>query len=426
MKKPASLKWVKGCIWLYFILLIFEGALRKWVFPSLATPLLIIRDPVALIALTIAFYNNFVKINFYVFLISLITFFSSIFTLLTGHGDAVVTLFGARIFLIHFPFIFVIGKVFDRDDVIKMGKAIIVLSLPMTILLAAQFYSPQSAWVNRGVGGDMEGSGFSGAMGYFRSSGTFSFTNGLVIFYALVIPFILFFWLDSKAYIKKWLLQMGTICCIIAIPLSISRTLFFSSVITLLFAALILTRQPKLLWRMISAFIILAVGFYLLSGFSFMQTGIMAFAERFDSANKTEGGLEGIFLDRFLGGMIGAIEQSNNYPFFGLGLGMGTNVGAKLMTGKVTYLISEGEWGRLIGEMGILFGIAVILIRSHLSISLLRKAYRAISKKNILPWLLISYGFINIIQGLWAQPTALGFIMLCTGLIMAAFRRRLV
>ena len=36
-------------IWAYFWLLIFEGALRKWVLPSLSNPLLLVRDPVVLL-----------------------------------------------------------------------------------------------------------------------------------------------------------------------------------------------------------------------------------------------------------------------------------------------------------------------------------------------------------------------------------------
>ena len=38
----------KKAIWLYIVLLIFEGALRKWFLPSLATPLLVIRDPIVI------------------------------------------------------------------------------------------------------------------------------------------------------------------------------------------------------------------------------------------------------------------------------------------------------------------------------------------------------------------------------------------
>ena len=42
---------IKTLIWIYFWLLIFEGALRKWFLPSLSSPLLLVRDPVALFAI---------------------------------------------------------------------------------------------------------------------------------------------------------------------------------------------------------------------------------------------------------------------------------------------------------------------------------------------------------------------------------------
>src|SRR5258708_39486843 len=41
--------WLTRFIFLYFWLLIFEGSLRKWVLPGLAAPLLVIRDPPAVV-----------------------------------------------------------------------------------------------------------------------------------------------------------------------------------------------------------------------------------------------------------------------------------------------------------------------------------------------------------------------------------------
>src|ERR1700758_5072958 len=40
---------LKKLFWAYFLLLIFEGALRKWIVPQLSAPLLIVRDPIAVI-----------------------------------------------------------------------------------------------------------------------------------------------------------------------------------------------------------------------------------------------------------------------------------------------------------------------------------------------------------------------------------------
>src|SRR5882724_6767303 len=40
---------LRRLIWIYFWLLVFEGALRKWIVPSLSAPLLVVRDPVAIL-----------------------------------------------------------------------------------------------------------------------------------------------------------------------------------------------------------------------------------------------------------------------------------------------------------------------------------------------------------------------------------------
>ena len=47
--EEQHLQTLRSLIWLYFWLLIFEGALRKWVAPALSAPLLVIRDPLVLL-----------------------------------------------------------------------------------------------------------------------------------------------------------------------------------------------------------------------------------------------------------------------------------------------------------------------------------------------------------------------------------------
>ena len=40
---------LRRMIWRYFVMLIGEGALRKWIVPSLGAPLLVIKDPLVLL-----------------------------------------------------------------------------------------------------------------------------------------------------------------------------------------------------------------------------------------------------------------------------------------------------------------------------------------------------------------------------------------
>ena len=45
-RNSQPLPLLKKLFWLYFLLLVFEGALRKWILPHYSAPLLLIRDPV--------------------------------------------------------------------------------------------------------------------------------------------------------------------------------------------------------------------------------------------------------------------------------------------------------------------------------------------------------------------------------------------
>jgi hypothetical protein len=413
--------WLKRGIWAYFLLVIFEGALRKWVLPGLATPLLVVRDPIAIWLILLAWNRGFLPSNFYLGAITLIAIIGVFTTTLLGHGNVLVALFGARILLLHFPLIFVIGRVFDRHDVVLVGRATLWLALPMVVIITMQFYSPQSAWINRGIGGDMEGAGFSGAMGYLRPPGTFSFTSGNTDFFSFVAPFVFYFWFDKK-HIHNLLLIASTMALLFSIPLSISRTLLFQVIISLSFSLVASIRKPENLGRMVIAVVGGIIVLALLSQSDFFLKATEAFTDRFESANENEGGLESVFLDRFLGGLIGALTIAPGIPFFGYGLGMGTNVGSKLLTGDITFLISEGEWGRVIGELGALMGLAVVFIRLGLTAKIALACYKKLSQGDLLPWMLLSLGLLRMAQAGWAQPTSLGFFVLIGGLMIASLR----
>ena len=411
---------VKRCIWIYFFLLIFEGALRKWLLPALSEPLLIIRDPLAIYIVFVAFKENLWKPKTYVSFMIGITILSFIITLFVGHGSIPVAIYGMRIGLIHFPVIFVIGEVFEKEDVIKLGRIVLLLSIGMTILVTIQFFSPQSAWVNRGVGG-VSGSGFGEVSGFYRVPGTFSFTNGLSLFYGLVAAYVFYFWL-GKVQIPKFLLWVASLALLIAIPLSISRTIFFETIISLVFMIAISGKKPEALKRFAGVAVLLVLIFIVVSNFNFFQTAQTVFTERMTTANEAEGGIQGTIVDRFLGGMYSAIIDPEN-SYWGMGLGIGSKVASKLLTGSASvYLLPEGEWGRVIGEMGFILGLLFILIRLSLVIELFQKCWAALSDNNVLPWMLLSFGAIVLMQGQWSQPTALGFAILIGGLIISSLK----
>lgn len=417
--KNTANRYLKLAIYAYFLLLIFEGALRKWILPGLATPLLLSREPVAVFLVIAGLRKGYFYANPYITGLSLISVSGMITALVFGHGNLMVALFGARVFLLHFPIIFVIGKVFRRSDIISLGKLTVWLCIPMSVLITLQFYSPQSAWVNRGVGGDMAGAGFSGAMGYLRPPATFSFTNGTSLFFSFCSCFIFYFWVNTK-HISRAVLSMATAALLIAIPISISRALLFQVVINLLFIISASAFTKGALVKILSAgfiFTILLVG---LSQTDLFQTSTEAFIARFDNASGTEGGLKGTLGDRYLGGMLATLWQSDQLPFWGYGIGMGTNVGSMLLSGSLTYMIAEGEWGRMTGELGPLLGIALIMIRLSLCWDFAKKSLLCLKEGDVLPWILLSFALLIVPQGSTSQPTSLGFLIMTAGLLCAS------
>ncbi|MDB4902317.1 MAG: rane protein [Mucilaginibacter sp.] len=413
---------LKRGIWAYFLLLIFEGALRKWVLPGLSNPLLIVRDPIAIWLVYSAWKKNLLPSSIYLYgmiLVGLIGFYLAVFV---GHGNIIVALFGARILLFHFPMMFVIGRVFTREDVDKMGKAIVWISIPMAILIGLQFHSPQSAWVNRGLAGDVAGAGFGGAGDYFRPPGTFSFIVGTALFFGLLAPFVFYFWLNPKK-INKLILISATVGMMAAIPFSISRALLAEVALSMVFTLIAIVGKPEYSGKIIASFFVGLIVLAVLSQSGFFNTAIEVFTSRFNNANEAEGGLvKGVIANRFFGGLVRSLQSSSKIPFWGFGIGMGTNVGSQLLSGDRKFLIDELEWGRLIGELGPLIGLTAIILRVGLTIKILFACIRKMLAGDSLPWLLLSFGLVILAQGGWAQPTALGFFVMIGGLIFAALR----
>src|SRR6056300_708715 len=111
----ADYAFIKKLIWVYFFLLLFEGALRKWFLPGLSQGLLIIRDPIVIWIYFLCYIRGIFPLdNKYI---------------VRAHPATVI--FGARTNILHFPLIFIMARVLTLKDVINFGKAFLILALPM-------------------------------------------------------------------------------------------------------------------------------------------------------------------------------------------------------------------------------------------------------------------------------------------------------
>lgn len=416
-------------IWLYLWLLIFEGALRKWILPGLQQPLLLVRDPIAIYLVLVGFQREWIRSGYAKVMMAVSTI-SLLLTMVLGHHNFIVALFGWRIYFFHFPMIFVMAKVLTRDDLMKMARFILYVSIPMTILVVMQFYSPQSAWVNRGIGGDMEGAGFAGALGYFRPPGTFSFTSGYVGFQVVVGCLLLYYitinsTLDKQDRLPQWLLIVMAVCYLVSIPTSISRTHFFQTAVFMIFLFIAVIRSNQMKSRYMRFLCIGGIAVCVLLSIGLADTQIEAFNSRLESANEIEGGVEGVLGNRYAGSFLRGLFNFD-LPIFGYGIGLGTNFGARFLGGN-TYSFGfngEEEWSRITGECGLLIGWIILLTRLFFSLDVWKKAYRLlVGRMDLLPWMLSAGVLLRVVNGQWAIPTNLGFAILLGGFALTAVKK---
>src|SRR5437870_619514 len=175
---------IRRLIWLYFWLLVVEGVLRKWVFPDLSNPLLVVRDPVVLAIYFLSLRARIFPRNAWVIVLVVIGCLTAVATFvqlwryLPPEKIAAVTAYGIHADFFHLPLIFVMARVLHFEDVKKIGWWTLALLVPMTLLMIAQFRAAPDAFFNRTAGG--EGEMMMSAMGKVRTAGPFSFVTGVV------------------------------------------------------------------------------------------------------------------------------------------------------------------------------------------------------------------------------------------------------
>jgi len=417
---PTFVRALKGMIWVYLILLIFEGALRKWVLPGLSTPLLIVRDPVVIVIYLLAMSSKCFPINAFIIVDIFLAIGATIGGFFSPDSNFMVTIIGLRCYFLHLPLIFVMEKTLDRDDVFRMGKLILWVSLPITVLLVDQFYSPQTAWVNLDVGGNV-GLGMSGALGHFRPSATFSFTTGVSEFYPLALAILLGF-LVSRKPLSLILTIAAGLSVLIAIPFSISRTNFLTCAIVLVAALLSLMFLPKPPMLVARVLVIVAALAVILPWLGFLSDGMKVFKERWTmSTGEDAEGFKKNIVDRALSDVL----LNSDYFFdsdslMGEGVGFGTNMAQAYLTGKRNFALGESEWPRALLEMGPVLGAIFICLRMALAARMVVFSLLALRRENVLPILICVDGFLLILNAQWGQSTTLGFATFTAGLTFAA------
>ncbi|MEO6876496.1 MAG: hypothetical protein ABI222_16905 [Opitutaceae bacterium] len=415
------MKTIKILIWTYIVLLLVEGALRKWFLPSLADPLLVVRDPVLLAIYAMAVKEGIFPNNRFVLAIAVLAVLSTAAFVLAGNNQYLILVYGLRIDYLHLPLIWIMGRVLTVRDVGRIGAFLLVVAIPMTLIMIQQFHAPMDAFINRGVSKDEIGQIF-GAEGRIRPPGLFSFITGPQLYFPLCAAFF-FDELSGTKRLPWYVLIASGLAIAIALPISISRTVMLSTAIVagvFLITLPLASARVSALVRPIFLLVLVVAG---LSQLPIFRQSVDVFMVRWDTAAETESSATAweSIADRSMGGFLTPYYYMKAAPWLGHGIGMGSNVAARLTAGGVGFTLAEEEWGKVILELGPVLGAAFIIFRFVLTGWLGLKAWRALRQnRQALPILIFSATAIIVLQGQWAPPTILGFCVVGSGLLLGA------
>lgn len=425
-KNPNSyynrLTLLKKLIWLYFLLLIFEGALRKWVAPQLSAPLLVIRDPVALMIIWEAYRTHKWPTRWSLAITLVTLLLVGLFILQSIAGDnPLVGLYGLHSYLLPFPVMFIMGENLDAEDLRKIGVCTLFLLIPEAALAVGQYLSPSGSFINNGAYEGAQQIGYEGSI--VRASGTFSFVIGLSQYGTLAAAF-LFYAMAKEGFVKQWLLWASAFSLILMIPMTGARTLVAQLAAVLccvILSAMLGTSNFVRVLRILLPIVLLGV---MASFLPFFSDAMHTMTDRFTGATAVEGGsVESSLLDRTLDPAIRAIEEadsSNNW--MGLGLGRGAVAVQEFLHGSNEAVAGEDEFSREMGEMGPIAGSLYILFKLFLSIAVLGGALARAREQEPLSLLLVPLATSTLMLFIPEQPTVQGFIVIGMGFCIAAAR----
>ena len=416
---------IKFWIWSYFLLLLFEGALRKWIFPEVSQGLLIIRDPIVIIIYYLCFSHGVFPLNNkYLQRCFQWVVLAVVLSLLFNQIHPVTIAYGVRTNLLHFPLIFIMARVLTWDDVLNFGKAFLLLALPMTWVVAQQFQADRFDTINTAAGGIGHQMMTSGDK--VRASGTFSFVSGIVFYYCFTVAFVIYGFL-VKGTFPKWMLYLGTSATLLAMVTAGSRAVIAECLQVLACVGFLAYFKPSEFGKIAgSIFGFSTLSLILYTQVDLFQEGLEFLTLRFEEAANIEGNPIEAYLNRYYQLIVAPYYFNMWTPWLGDfkdgGLGGATRAGIKLdnMFGLPIGAAAENSWARPIIENGIICGGLFIIWRIWITKDLLVSCIQGVKKGSYLAIFLFGAAGPILLFSPLGQPTNLGFAAFGSGLCLTA------
>jgi hypothetical protein len=413
---------LKKLFWAYFLLLIFEGALRKWLLPQLSAPLLLVRDPIGLLIIWEAYRANKWPEKWSAVTGALAAGLVGlcVIQMVMVDNPFPAAIYGLRSYLLPFPIAFIMGENLDEEDLRRFGVCTLLLLLPLTLLEVAQYLAPANSFLNAGAYAGAQQIAYAGS--HTRASGTFSFVTGPISYGPMAAAFI-FYGLVNDKFAKKWLVWAATFALILSVPVIGARSLVFELGAVAGCAGIAAISGVSQFFKSLKIIVPLLVVSFLVSLLPIFTQASSTLNERFAMAAAGEGGLRRSLEERTYGTFVERIEQTDfhNHPI-GIGMGQGAAAISRLALGRAGFVAGEDEISRETTELGAIPGIAFALFRIFLTVVIAASAIARARNQEPFALLMIPLVFSTLTLGTMEQPTEQGFMVMALGFSLAALK----
>ena len=413
------------------VVIIIEGAIRKWFLPSSSELVYFYKD-LLMVVIVISYLKKQRKTPFLIkqelklLVVTLVAF--TIYAVASISNPALphplVGVLGVKAYLLYAPLAFLVPRMFtNKEKLTKFLKWYLIIALPVAALGAMQFVdSDQNSLLNRyawdektaaATGMEMAVANFQDSAGgnYVRVTGPFSYLSGLAIYlpttFALLLGLISQPSIRSLPSILKWIYYL-----ILAI---VATTTFMTgsraAVLNLGVIALIfywLAPKKDLLQRLRQAMVGIALVFVALTVF-FPQAFDALYTRAFGGEAQVEEGQ-------------GRIAEAFRPPFdeaayagaFGYGIGATQNATPVLMSklnlpnmGEQIPIYFEGESGRVMLDLGVVGYLLFVFLRISILITLFYICFsiRDAESKTLAVAAVVAILFPLVVGGAVAQHT---------------------
>ena len=424
-------------VFIWFWMLVLEGAVRKWVLPGLGDVFYFVRAPVTLLIYVIALKHGFFPKRSDSLLLALILAFLG-FVQGAAHyifnyqsiDYLLVAVVGWYSYFFYIPLTFVMAEVFDRDFLRKLMWQITLLGLVATPLLYLQFQAPANSIINTGDIADQSRQfiTFSAGSGRVRPSGLFSVSLGEVQFAAALFELVLATWMVSSlglAASSTKLKFLATAVLIFHIAFSQSRTLilYIGATVASLGLMSVSLRGNRHLIRALATPVIIVVLTLTLWPILSPDT-FTSFSERWTGAGEIED-------EQYSGGVYGrafstvteVFQVADEAPVWGYGIGFGANAASRIID-LSDVVGAENGLTRHIFELGPILGLLFVFFRFFLAAMLFRKAWKFYARTlELTPLVMWFFAGISLATAqITGQSTVNGFTWFFCGVLLGCCR----